>query len=229
MKKFDVIRNTLFSRAVISLIILTAVMPAFSTAVSTAFIEGYVTDKDTGRPFEKVLVETFNVSDHTNPVTACETDKRGYYNMSVPPGNYDVYVRVGKSNPTQSVYVQGGEIQTINFKVRMESVVEDIPVETLGFGIVIAIAILIVIVIAIDQLFLKKKRSVEGSATEKPKETLEDLEKEKAQIDHMIELTRQKYHQRKINEESFREIIRDYQEKLIEIEAKIAAAEKEGE
>ena len=42
----------------------------------------------------------------------------------------------------------------------------------------------------------------------------------------MITLTKAKFHRREIDEESFREITRDQQEKLIELESEIKELEK---
>lgn len=44
---------------------------------------------------------------------------------------------------------------------------------------------------------------------------------EKKTIEEMIELAKVKYHKRKLDEESFREIVRDNQKRLIEVETKI--------
>ncbi|MCX6695523.1 MAG: AAA family ATPase, partial [Candidatus Altiarchaeota archaeon] len=50
---------------------------------------------------------------------------------------------------------------------------------------------------------------------------VEDLLRQKAEIESMIELAKSKYHKRELDEESFREITRDDQKKLIEIESKL--------
>ncbi len=52
-------------------------------------------------------------------------------------------------------------------------------------------------------------------------ELLKELTENKDRIQYLIELTKTKYYKRELDEESFRELIRDNQKKLIEIEVKI--------
>ncbi len=47
------------------------------------------------------------------------------------------------------------------------------------------------------------------------------LQIEKKDIEYMIELAKARYHKHQIDEESFREIVRDHQKRLIEIDAEI--------
>lgn len=224
----------------VSLILLSAI--PIASAQSAAFLTGCVIDRDSGIPFNGTLVDVYDAADHTTPLSSVYTDTRGCYNTSVKPGNYDIYVRIGISNPTQSVYVQAGQIQQVDFKISMKSVREEQLTGSSMFWIQVAIAGVILAVIVIDQLFFKKKRILGELAAERSKleaemkkddgwgwyGELSNLKKEKKQLEYMINLTRTKYHERSINEESYREIIRDYQEKLIEVEAKIAAMETEG-
>lgn len=220
------------------LLIVMLFLPGGVIAETKALIEGYVTDKDTGKPFVNVSAEVYPALDHSSPLASLYTDEKGYYNVSVPPGNYDIYVRVGKTNPMQSVYVQSGQIQSIDFKISMKSISEEQMTSSGMFWIQVIIAGLILVVILVDQLFFKKKRILSDLEAERSRieaelkkseagglDELSRLKKDKNQLEYMINLTRTKYHQRSINEESFREIIRDYQEKLIEIEAKIATLE----
>jgi hypothetical protein len=215
-------------------------IPSQAAAAGTASIEGYVTDKDSGKPFAGVQIETYNVSDHSKPVASSITDERGYYSMNVSPGNYDIYVRTGKTNPWQSVYLQAGQLQSIDFRISMTSISDEQMTSSPLFWAQIILAGLILLIIVIDQLFFKRKRILSDLAAERTKLEVElkkgdeigqdeigMLKKDKSQLEYMINLTRTKYHQRSINEESFREIIRDYQEKLIEVEAKIAALESD--
>jgi len=51
------------------------------------------------------------------------------------------------------------------------------------------------------------------------------LKNEKDEIEGLIDLAKEKYHMRKIDQESFREIVRDHQKKLIEIESKMSRIE----
>ncbi|MDP6670797.1 MAG: DNRLRE domain-containing protein [archaeon] len=54
-----------------------------------------------------------------------------------------------------------------------------------------------------------------------PKEKLKALLKEKKNVEHMLKLTSAKYHSRELDEGGYQKIVRDYQEKLISIEAEI--------
>lgn len=62
---------------------------------------------------------------------------------------------------------------------------------------------------------------------EERSDLLQKLNARKERIEYLIKLAESKYHRRKLDEESFREIIRDQQKKVMEIEAKISEIEKE--
>lgn len=83
------------------------------------------------------------------------------------------------------------------------------------------------------------KSSKEGEEEEKALESaeiveeygaeseLQKLKKEKERIEELIRRTKIKYHKREIDEESFREIIKDYQKDLMEITMRISELESE--
>jgi len=231
------------SKSAVAVVVLLALVLFFSAgacAAANAYLSGNVIDVGSGKPFEGTLVEAYLASDHTRPVASVETDERGYYNMSLPSGNYDVYARIGKRNPSQSIYLQPGQVQIIDFKISMETISEEQMTSSPLFWVQVVIAGLILVVILVDQIFFKQKRILRDLAAERSRleneikkdesggvDELSRLRKEKNQLEYMINLTRTKYHKKNINEESFREIIRDYQEKLIEVEAKIASLEGE--
>ena len=50
---------------------------------------------------------------------------------------------------------------------------------------------------------------------------LQELKEKKERIEYLIRLAEEKYHTRKLDSESFREIVRDNQVKIMEIEAKM--------
>lgn len=62
-----------------------------------------------------------------------------------------------------------------------------------------------------------------SSVTESTK--LTDLRNKQVEIEKMVELSKQKYHRRLLDEQSFREIVKDYQKKLIELESEISKLE----
>ena len=70
----------------------------------------------------------------------------------------------------------------------------------------------------------KIKLGIEGVNKE---EKLKQLYEEKEEIEKMIAAARQRYYTRKIDEESFRRIIKDYEKKLIELNIKIRSIKDE--
>ncbi len=73
---------------------------------------------------------------------------------------------------------------------------------------------------------LEEEKSKVGIISKEDKEKLRQLKNEKKQIEDLIETVKQKYYTRKIDEESFRKIVRDYEKKLIEIEMKIKESKR---
>lgn len=208
----------------------------FSSA-DNAIIQGYVRDKSTGAPFRNVVVEIYSTDDSSRPIASTRTNDQGFYGAEVVPEKYyDVFVRVGDPNPNQrtSTIVVNNSVYTINFEIQSEISHSQVMIERYGFWIVVIVATVILVIILIDQIFLRKKRIIKSleqekevleKKLEKEEVTAEDemtrLQKETDQIEYMINLTKIKFHKRQLDEESFREIVRDYQKKLIELEAKI--------
>jgi 5-hydroxyisourate hydrolase-like protein (transthyretin family) len=202
-----------------------------------ATVKGFVMDQATGMPFSGVVVDIYKSDDHSTTAASVKTDERGYYETEVAGGQYyDIYVRLGDPNPyqrTQSV-VQKNGVYTINFNVHTETNYSERVVERYGFWIVVVVAAIILLVILFDQLFFRRRRVVKAledeqvklkkrleETTEEPKDELARLEKERDKMYYMINLSKIKFHKRELDEESFREIVRDYEKKLIEIEARI--------
>ena len=79
----------------------------------------------------------------------------------------------------------------------------------------------------LDREYWDRIGQMELPAQEKSK--LEKLADEKTELERMIELTKEKYHTRVIDEKSFSDITGEYQKKLIEVEAKIRKAKGEGD
>ena len=71
----------------------------------------------------------------------------------------------------------------------------------------------------------RRKSDIEKTPSDYLKE-LARLREEKQSIEEMINITKKKFHRQKIDEESFREIVRDHQKRLIEVEHKISSFEK---
>ena len=210
------------------------------TAADSPKIEGYVKDGKTGTPYSGVRVDVYATDDHSAPIAYTQTDERGYYSVSVPAGKYyDVYVRTGETNPTQRTNSAtiGDGVYTLNFDLYSESSYSNVVVEKYGIWIVVLIALVVLGIIFFDVVFRlifrgkKEKIVVETkpivSDSKPAAEDLDALMKEKTEIESEIELSKAKYHKRQIDDESFREIVRDQQKKLIEVEAKIKSIKSE--
>ncbi|MFH1297370.1 MAG: hypothetical protein ABIJ04_08880 [Bacteroidota bacterium] len=52
-----------------------------------------------------------------------------------------------------------------------------------------------------------------------------ELRNKRKEVENMIDLSKQKYHRRLLDEQSFREIVKEYQKKLIELESEITKVE----
>jgi hypothetical protein len=81
---------------------------------------------------------------------------------------------------------------------------------------------LLVVVAALLILFRSKKTITPSRGVDEPK-TVEELQAMKEEIERMTAIAKAKYHRRELDEESFREIVRDNQKRVIEIELKIKA------
>jgi len=86
--------------------------------------------------------------------------------------------------------------------------------------LILAAAIIGVAVVAFIIVLLIRSKKKVTLEDEKPK-TVEELQQQKDEIENMMSIAKAKYHRRELDEESFREIIRDNQKKVIELELKI--------
>jgi len=182
-------------------------------------VQGYVKDAKTGKSMAGVKVDVYPSQDHSIAVAAVETDSKGFYSVTVPPGSYyDVYLVVGDVNPNQRTTsaTEAGGVYTINFNMDSESNYSNSVVDKYGVEIVIGVAALILLLIVVDQVMGRRSSKAPGAS---------DLKRQRDQIAEMINLAKGKYHRREIDEESFREITRDQQERIIELESKIKALE----
>ena len=212
-------------------------MLAAAGAQQNAIIYGYVLDEKTGAPLDKVVVEIFASDDPSRAIVSRYTDSRGFFNASVQGNrNYEIYVRLGDKNPKQSVYVTGGAIQEVRFVVSMETISEQNIIEQPYFLVFAVIAVLVIGVILFDEVYMRRRKI---SALETDKEKLKNriestveldevstLEKKRDRIELMIKMAQLKFHKRKLDDESFREIVRDKQKDLIEIEARLSELKK---
>ncbi|MBN2014308.1 MAG: hypothetical protein JW778_03930 [Candidatus Altiarchaeota archaeon] len=89
--------------------------------------------------------------------------------------------------------------------------------------VILFVFVFLLIVLMVNVILLWKKKTAKRISADDSNMDLEliKLLDEKNRVEEMIELAKTKYHRRALDEESFREIIRDHQKKLIEIEAKI--------
>jgi uncharacterized membrane protein len=191
------------------------VLAAFlqSVAAESATLEGYVQDGNTGKSMHAVIVEVYKSEDHSRVVNNTLTDGKGFYSLSVAPGPfYDVYLRMGGGSHNQRTTeaVKADGVYKLNFNIVTESSYENTIVERYGLGLVVLVAILVLALIILDLAYSKRRSP-----------SLADLKKEKEEIEKMVEISREKYHKREIDEETFKSISAGKQERLIEIESKI--------
>lgn len=81
----------------------------------------------------------------------------------------------------------------------------------------------------ITQLWKSRREQLKMGYWEKMEARADELDKlreEKEQIEELIRRTKVKYHKRELDEESFREIVKDYQKQLMEINVRIWELEK---
>ena len=81
----------------------------------------------------------------------------------------------------------------------------------------------------ISQLWKSRKEQLQMGYWKKMEaraEELKKLQEQKEHIEELIKRTKVKYHKREIDEESFREIVKDYQKQLMETNVKIWELEK---
>jgi uncharacterized membrane protein len=185
-----------------------------------ATISGYVRDAKTGASIRNVRVEIFPSSDHSSPTFSTQTDERGYYVARVTPGDYyDIYLRMGDLNPSQrtTTSAEGGSSYTVNFNIVTESNYQNTVVERYGIGLALAVAVVVLMVIVFDRLV-----ALRGSRAP----SIDELRRQRDALIETIGLARGKYHKREIDEESFREITREEQMKLLELESKIKTLER---
>ncbi len=189
-------------------------------AQDLAVIQGVVTDGGTGESLAGISVVVYAAEDHSKPVNAEITDETGHYIITVPPGKfYDIYLRLGDSNPNQRTpeAVNSGVEYNLNFKIMRESSFSNEIIETYGVWIVVAFAGIFFLIVVYDSLIGKRKKSP----------SVKDLEKQKKEIENVLEIARTKYHKREIDEGSFKQITTDKQQKMIELESKIQSLKGE--
>jgi hypothetical protein len=84
----------------------------------------------------------------------------------------------------------------------------------------IAAAVLVAVVAAFTVFLIRSKKTITPGKPESGK-SVEELLREKEEVEKMLAIAKAKYHRRELDEESFREIVRDNQKRIIEIELKI--------
>jgi hypothetical protein len=185
-----------------------------------ATLQGYVKDSKTGRSLADVRVDVYRSDDHGNVLTSAKTDERGFYSMQAPPGAYyDVYLRMGDVNPNQRTGEPAAArgVYTLNFNIASESNYQQSIVEGYGPQLAAAAGALILLAIVADQILSRRRRPREPGA--------EDLKRQRQQIEEMMALAKGKFHRREIDEESYREITRNQQERLLELETRLKGLE----
>ncbi len=97
--------------------------------------------------------------------------------------------------------------------------------ESLNSLYLISLVIMVILAIVLLKLFYFDKRKPKSKRPTMSVE-LDELYREKEDIESMIKIAKVKYYKRKLDEQSYKEIVRDNQSKLISIESKIGKIEK---
>ncbi|MFH0862768.1 MAG: hypothetical protein V1875_07050 [Candidatus Altiarchaeota archaeon] len=89
--------------------------------------------------------------------------------------------------------------------------------------VMLALAVPLAGIFAVSVFLIRSKKKVTAGGGEK---SVDVLAREKAELENMLAIAKSKYHRRELDEESFREIVRDNQKKIIELELKIKVSGK---
>jgi hypothetical protein len=97
-----------------------------------------------------------------------------------------------------------------------------------GLGALYVIAILVAagLAMAFVVVYIQKKKRVRPVAGPTISSELSELYKKKEELEEMIKIAKVKFYKRVLDEESYKEIVKENQGRLIEIEAKIGEIEK---
>jgi|GEM_PF-3845977 len=199
---------------VIALAILLMVASLAGAQDDKAILQGTVIDGLSGESLAGIHMVVYAAEDHSRPLDAEVTDPKGNYRILVEPGRfYDVYLRLPDSSHNQRTpeAVQAGVEYNMNFKIMRKSSFSNQVTEEYGIWIVAAVAFVFFLIVGYDNLFSKHGK----------KPSVEDLKKEKEEIEKVLLIARDKYHKREIDEDSFKKITTDKQQRIIEIESKI--------
>gem|GEM_PF-5106068 len=165
---------------------------------------------------------------------------KGFRDRGFTPDEIETIIHMIALEQTKNALSEGTSLETIRSDLKSKGFttaeINDIikaaksQLPNSGAKIPLILWIIPVIIISAILFFLWKRRKPKeipspGISTDSNLELLK-LQSEKSNIEEMIRIAKTKYHKRKLDEESFREIIRDHQKKLIEIEAKINQIEK---
>ncbi len=189
-------------------------LPLSASSQDYGEISGLVRDVDTGAAMEGLRVDVYASGEYDTPVASSFTDSKGRYFVNVSSGRYyDAYLRYGESNPSMRTpeAVRGGRSYELNFNIKESSNLTEVVVEKYGIWVVVLVAVVVLGLFASDVLFSKKR----------PKKSLQELKKERDDIKKVLDISHEKYLGREIDEETFRGISKDKQERLIEIESSI--------
>lgn len=185
-----------------------------------AVIEGTITDAHTGEAVSDIQVDVYAADDKNYPVATAYTDKAGFYQVEVKKRNfYDAHIlwAGGSTSDRTREAVRAGGTYVLNFQIGKETEATQSAVEKYGFGFVVVVAGFVLLIIIVDIVFSRSKKRGPSRA---------ELVNELDEIKSILEISRQKYHKREIDELSFREISKEKQSRIIEIESKLAALDK---
>lgn len=204
---------------------------ASSIAASDAIICGYVLENETEKTLDDIVVEARSVDGLNKYVALNYTNLEGYYCITVPPGEYNIYVKLGKENPKKTVAVKEGEKEQADFMVNLRDRREE--KEGGNYLYLMVFLVLLLVVVLFYLIHVRKrtqlkqtKEEVSGESNKyKEKDELTILKEESKRLMNMISVARREYEERKITEERLNELVSDYTQSLNEVNKKISELE----
>lgn len=143
----------------------------------------------------------------------------------------DVVVLAGSAGENSGGSQAGAGTPATGIGEKLKNYMENQNAEP-NFSSIIIILIIVVIVIGIiAAVYMLKKRPAQPQQpqmvlTDTVEVELDSLRKEKEELEEAINIAKIKFYKRQMDEDSYKEIVKDHQEKLTRIEAKMASIEK---
>jgi hypothetical protein len=123
-------------------------------AESGSLLDGYVLDSSSKKPLDGAVIEVRNASDSNRLVISASTDDKGFYNISVQPGEYEVSAIVGGNNLTRLISLAPYQIQTLNFEIGTKPIFDEQAKSDPLFWVKVLIPAIIFLIFLFDRIVL---------------------------------------------------------------------------